>query len=299
MEDAEIRRPFAHAVLERLGALDALDRPAVRLAGRVRALLPAGAVKGGLSGSWLGHALHPLLIVVPIGAWSCATVLDLVRGRDSARSSELLIGVGILASAPTVVTGWMDWADSEPTTDEGRRIGLLHGISSMTALAFYGASLAARRRGRHPAGVRLGLAGLGALTIGDWLGGDLSFARGVGVNRTAFLDAPHEWTAVLEAASLADDRPVRVAVGELELMVVRRDRGVYALANRCSHCGASLHEGKLIGDCVECPRHGTRFRITDGSLKRGPSAYPQPAFETRMRMAHVEVRARTGTGPAT
>jgi len=52
-----------------------------------------------------------------------------------------------------------------------------------------------------------------------------------------------------------------------------------------------LHEGDLIGDCIECPLHGTLIRLEDGSLERGPSTYPQPVFEAREHNGRVEVRA--------
>jgi len=77
----------------------------------------------------------------------------------------------------------------------------------------------------------------------------------------------------------------------IELVLVRRNGTIYALGDRCAHRGGSLHEGELLGDCIECPLHGTRIRLDDGSLERGPSAYPQPVFETREHDGRVEVRA--------
>ena len=149
--------------------------------------------------------VHPMLVVIPIGSWTGATVLDLMRGRDSARSSEVLIGLGVAAAMPTVATGLLDWAASERRRSEVRRIGLLHGATNSTALALHVASLVQRRRGRYAAGVRLARGGFCVLTIGDWLGGHLAFARGVGVNHAAFHDAPREWTRVLDADQLGDD----------------------------------------------------------------------------------------------
>ncbi|HEX2212042.1 MAG TPA: DUF2231 domain-containing protein, partial [Mycobacterium sp.] len=98
--------------------LDGLDPAADRLAAAIRGLISSGRANDALSGSWLGHALHPMLVVVPIGSWTSAMVLDLVRGRDSARSSELLIGVGVAAAAPTIVTGLVDWSQSERSRSE-------------------------------------------------------------------------------------------------------------------------------------------------------------------------------------
>jgi len=284
-------RPAAHALAEAIGSLDILDRPAATIGRQVRRLLPAGPLKDALSGVWMGHALHPLLTDVPIGTWTSATLLDIAGGRDSERAAELLIAIGIAAAAPTAVTGWSDWADSEPGSDEVRRIGIVHAVSNITALALYAGSLAARRRGRRAAGVALGLAGAGALGAGGWLGGDLAYARGVGVNETAFQRAPGDWTPVLDASMLVENRPTAARLADIELLLVRRNGAIHALADRCAHRGGALHEGELVGDCIECPLHGTRIRLQDGSLQRGPSTYPQPVFEAREHGGRVEVRS--------
>jgi nitrite reductase/ring-hydroxylating ferredoxin subunit len=52
-----------------------------------------------------------------------------------------------------------------------------------------------------------------------------------------------------------------------------------------------LHEGELDGDCIACPLHGTRFRLADGAIERGPSAYPQPVYEARVNDGRVEIRS--------
>ncbi len=287
-----MRRPLAHALSERIGALEALDAPAQAIAKQVRDLLPtAGGVKDVLSGTPIGHALHPLLTDVPIGTWTSATLLDLVGGRASRPAARRLIGAGLLAAAPTAWSGWSDWADTEPADDAVRRIGLVHAIANGGAAALYGASLLARRRGAHGAGVALGLAGAAALGAGGWLGGDLAFARGVGVNETTFEDAPEDWTPALDASMLVEDRPVRATAGDLVLVLVKRDGTVHALADRCAHRGGSLAEGELTEDCIECPLHGARYRLSDGSVRRGPTAYPQPVYEARVSDGRVEVRA--------
>ncbi|MGH2841623.1 MAG: Rieske (2Fe-2S) protein, partial [Solirubrobacteraceae bacterium] len=139
--------------------------------------------------------------------------------------------------------------------------------------------------------VALGLAGAGALSAGGWLGGELSFARGVGVNETAFDRGPDDWTPVLDASMLPENRPTPANLTDVELVLVRRNGTIHALDDRCAHRGGALHEGELRGDCIECPLHGTLFRLEDGSLERGPSAYPQPVFEARERNGRVEVRA--------
>jgi nitrite reductase/ring-hydroxylating ferredoxin subunit/uncharacterized membrane protein len=285
-------RPLPHALSERIGAIEALDAPGKAIGKQIRNLLPAGGgVKDILSGTWMGHALHPLLTDIPIGTWTSATLLDLLGGRASRPAAQKLIGVGLAAAAPTALTGWSDWADSEPADDQVRRIGMVHAIANGTAAALYGASFAARRRGAHATGVLLGLAGAGAMGAGGWLGGDLAFARGVGVNETLFDEEPTDWTPVLDASMLVDDRPTQAMAGDRELVIVKRNGTIHALADRCAHRGGMLHEGELDGDCITCPLHGTRFRLDDGSVMRGPSAYPQPAYEARVNDGRIEVRA--------
>ena len=235
-----------------------------------------------------------MLVVVPIGSWTGAALLDLVRGRDSGRSTDLLIGLGIAAAVPAVLTGLHDWSESERGHGEVRRVGILHGATNSAALALHVASLAQRRRGEHVAGVRLARAGFCMLIVGDWLGGHLAFAEGVGVNHAAFDDAPRKWTRVLDANRLVDRRPVMAGSDDLDLVIVRCDSAIYALADRCSHCGASLAEGRVVAESIQCPLNDTRFRLSDGKIEHGPSAYPQPAFEARERGGGVEVCARQG-----
>lgn len=286
-----MRRPLGHAIGEQIASLHVLDAPGRVIAGGVRKLLPAGAVKDLLSGTAMGHPLHPLLTDVPIGSWTSATMLDLAGGEDSERAAEILIAIGIAAALPTAVSGWSDWADSEPSDDAIRRIGIVHAVSNISALVLYAASLAVRRRGNRAAGVALGLAGAGALGAGGWLGGDLAYARGVGVNETAFERGAEDWTPVLDASMLVENRPTAAMLADVELVLVRRNGTIHALADRCAHRGGPLHEGELLGDCIECPWHGTRIRLADGSLERGPSTYPQPVFEAREQGGRVEVRA--------
>lgn len=285
-------RPRAHALSERIVAASAaLDGPGSVIAKKIRGLLPSGGgIKDVLSGVPLGHAIHPLLTDVPIGAWTSATILDLVGGESSRPAAQKLVGIGLAAAAPTAWTGWTDWADTEPGNPTVRRLGLVHAAANGTAALMYGLSLAARRRGAHTTGVVLGLAGAGAMGAGGWLGGDLVFARGVGVNQTAFDAEPDDWTAVLDASMLADDRPTAALAGELPLVLVKRNGTIHAMADRCAHRGGPLHEGDLDGDCIACPWHGTRFRLDDGSVQRGPSAYPQPVYEARVHDGRVEVR---------
>jgi nitrite reductase/ring-hydroxylating ferredoxin subunit len=285
------RRPLASQIAERLAALEPLDTPAKPIAKTVRDLIPKGTVKDALSGTWLGHALHPLLQLLPVGTWTSAVVLDLIGGDDGESSADKLIGTGLLAALPTFVSGWNDYADTEVASDSVRRIGLVHAGANGLGAVLFASSLLARGRGDRGRGKLLALGGIGAVSAGGWLGGHLAYAEGVGVDNTAFEDYPEDWTRVCDDAELAEGAPRRVDVDGIPLLAVRDGGEIRVLADRCTHRGGPLSEGEIADGCVTCPWHGSVFRLSDGSVERGPAAYPQPALDVRVRDGGVEVRA--------
>jgi nitrite reductase/ring-hydroxylating ferredoxin subunit/uncharacterized membrane protein len=291
MSNTRAAKPRLHQLAERVGAAASLDGPAEAVAKWVRGVVPKGPVKDTLSGTPLGHALHPFLTDFPIGTWTSSVLLDVLGGRDSRAASRRLVAMGVVASLPTAVSGLNDWADTTPASDGVRRIGAIHAVANVAALGLYAASYAARRHDAHGRGIALGLAGAGALAVGGHLGGHLSYSRAVGVDNTAFASGPDEWTDVLADAELSEGALVRADAGG-EPIVLARVRGqVHALADTCAHRSGSLSEGELVGECVECPLHGSRFRLLDGSVERGPSAYPQPVYDVRVHEGRIGVRA--------
>jgi nitrite reductase/ring-hydroxylating ferredoxin subunit/uncharacterized membrane protein len=282
--------PFA-PLIGRVESLAGLDAPGKAIGKRVRGVVPRGALKDALSGTWLGHALHPALTDVVIGSFLSATVLDLFGGDADGRARSGLIGVGLLAAVPTALTGMNDWADTEPSSDTVRRAGLVHAASNTGALLCYAASLVARRRGARRGGVVLGLGGATMLLASAYLGGHLSFSRGVGPDQTVFDPGPDEWTAATDISQLPQGRPTRAIVEETPVLLLRNGNRVLAIHDRCSHRGCSLSElGEINGEHITCGCHGSTFDLRDGSIQRGPATAPQPAFEVREQDGRLEVR---------
>jgi nitrite reductase/ring-hydroxylating ferredoxin subunit/uncharacterized membrane protein len=280
-------RPLAD-IAESAAPLDSLGE---KVGKAVRGALGPGKLKDAVSGTWLGHAVHPMLTDVVIGSFTSATLLDLLGGDDDGTAAERLIGVGIAAYAPTALTGVNDWADSEPVDATVRRVGLVHASTNALALTLYGSSLAARRRGDRAKGKVLALAGAGVLAAGGYLGGHMSFTKGVGPNQTAYDPGPDDWTKAIEADELEQDEPKTVVVEDTPVLLVRHRKHVHALHDRCSHRGCSLGElGELDGETIQCGCHGSRFSLRDGSVERGPATAPQPAYEVREQNGSVEIR---------
>jgi len=282
--------PGNRAPVRTLAALEALDAPAAKLGKAARSAIPAGPVKDALSGTWLGHALHPLLTDVTIGTFTSALLLDWLGGKDSAPAARRLIGLGLLSAGPTATSGYSDWADTEVGNPAARRIGVIHAGSNLVGSTLFAASWLARRRGAS--GRLLALAGGAALAAGGYLGGHLSFAEGVGVDQTTFEDTPEGWVDVLPEDAVAEGEKTCVVAEGTPVMVARVDGELYALSDHCSHRGGPLHEGELENGTITCPWHHSVFAVEDGALVHGPAAYPQPAWDTRVRDGRVEVRRR-------
>jgi nitrite reductase/ring-hydroxylating ferredoxin subunit len=140
----------------------------------------------------------------------------------------------------------------------------------------------------------LSIVGVVILTGGAFVGGHLVFKYGYMVNRNAFAKGQRakEYTPVLAVADLPEGTPTKAMLGSTALVVVRRGDLVYALKGTCSHAGGPLPEGKLEGDTIICPWHGSAFRLRDGAVIHGPASTRQITYRARISNGQVEV-----TGP--
>ncbi len=284
---------LVQGIVRRIEALERLDRIAEPLADAMKKLIPRGPVKDALSGTWLGHQLHPLLTDIPIGSFTSATILDLVGGRRAQPAAALLSAVGVASAVPTAAAGLADWSD---IYGPDRRVGLVHAAANLVGVGFYTASIAARLRGRRWSATSLGLMGMGVMTIGGYLGGHLTLVRGHGVNRIFMEEQPASWTLATTDKVLPEHSPVVVDLDDAPTLLYRSGAEHYGLSNRCTHAGGPLDEGDFAysaaGPCVTCPWHQSTFRLADGAVVHGPASVPQPSYEVRTTADGVEVRRR-------
>ena len=77
--------------------------------------------------------------------------------------------------------------------------------------------------------------------------------------------------------------------------MIREGDRILAVHAQCAHAGGPLAEGELVDGAIQCPWHGSRFRLADGHVVRGPSMYDQPAYDVRPAEAGGwEVRRAAG-----
>jgi nitrite reductase/ring-hydroxylating ferredoxin subunit/uncharacterized membrane protein len=257
------------------------------VAGTFDAAGPAGRkIRNFLHGVWLGHPLHPVLTDIPVGAWTAALILDIADEREGA---DLAVKVGLAGAVGSAVTGLTDW---QATDGSARRIGLVHGLLNITATTLFAVSMVKRnQRGGRGAGKTLAAIGYAVAFASAYLGGHLVYRKQIGVDHAIGNTPPEDWTPALDAIELPDGEPRRVDVGGARVLLVRREGEIYAIGEVCSHLGGPLAEGELQGDVIQCPWHGSRFCVRDGSVVDGPATHPQPRYEARVNGGKIEVRS--------
>jgi nitrite reductase/ring-hydroxylating ferredoxin subunit len=263
-----------------------LDKPAEKITAGLKKLTASSVVAKEaadfLHGKWLGHPLHPVLTDVPVGAWTVAAVFDVASlGRKrSPPAATAAIALGLIASAPTALSGLLDWHHLPQVR---KRIGSGHAILNWVASTCYLVSLSSRLRGHS--GRFSGSLGFGVLMASAYVGGHLVFREKSGVYHSPLTGAPSK---PLDISSL-DDVPEanlrRIEVEGYPVLLYRRGARLYALADTCPHMGCSLSEGRVEDDRIVCPCHGSTFALDDGRVLSGPSAFSVPVFETRVASA--------------
>lgn len=138
-----------------------------------------------------GHPFHPLLVTVPIGAWTASLVFDIASHvtRDPgflAQGSLWLIAVGLIGALAAACPGFLDLF-AIPIPTPAFRTALVHMSLNLTVTAAYAAGFAWRYSGYHhpgavaPGQIALSVISLAALGVSGYLGGKLSFRYGVRV----------------------------------------------------------------------------------------------------------------------
>lgn len=251
---------------------------------------PMRPVKDFLNGTWLGHPVHSALTDLPIGVVTIGIVLDLI-GQPVGGDVALLVGVlTILAAA---VAGLADYSDTDGTP---RLRATVHATLMVTALVLFVVSLVLRAGDPADRTIPIVLVVVGYLvmSLSAAIGGDLVYLIGTNVNRHAWRGAGAKWLPLDlgELPDIPEGGPTKAKAGINTLVLVRSGDRIEALHETCAHAGGPLAEGRLVDGCIECPWHGSRFRLANGHVARGPAMYDQPAYEVRRGGAGWEVRRR-------
>jgi uncharacterized membrane protein len=136
-----------------------------------------------------GHPTHPMAVVLPIGAWVCSLVFDLVSlGADDpsgwATGARWLIAIGVVGAILAAVLGFLDLL-TIPNGTPAQRTALTHMALNTGVVVLFGVSFFLRS-GNTDDEVDIGLlllslVALALLGISGWLGGKLAYHYGIRV----------------------------------------------------------------------------------------------------------------------
>ena len=130
------------------------------------------------------HPIHPMLVGIPIGLWVFAVVADLVHmgggGPDWKDVAWYCIGGGIVGALVAAVPGFVDLTSI--SVGNVRKVALTHMTINLIVVGLFGLSFWLRTTG-VPGGWPAAISGIGLLLLGlgGWLGGELVFVHGMGV----------------------------------------------------------------------------------------------------------------------
>jgi uncharacterized membrane protein len=145
----------------------------------------------------LGHSVHPMLVVFPLGLLATSLIFDLIYlGNGNGRLADAsfwMISAGIIGGLAAAVFGLIDWL-AIPSGTRAKAIGLWHGIGNVGVVLLFIISWTIRYNGltTAPTGgaVILSVLGIALAVVTGWMGGELVERMGVGVADGAHLNSP-------------------------------------------------------------------------------------------------------------
>ena len=164
-----------------------------------------------------GHAMHPILIVFPLGLLSTAAIFDVLYlmtfNSTWSTVSFWMIVAGLIGGVVAALFGLIDFLNI-PSGTRAKRIGIYHAVVNVTAMILFAVSLMLRwDTPTTPATLALvcSFAGFLIAMLGGWFGGELVERLGVGVTPGANLNAPNSLThGAREMAPGQDERTAAV-----------------------------------------------------------------------------------------
>ena len=144
----------------------------------------------------LGHPIHQMLIVFPLGLLATAVIIDVIylagESLIFAEVAYYLVIAGLIGGALAAPFGLIDWL-AIPQGTRAKRVGAMHGIGNVVVMLLFLVSAVLRADLPSEPSVLAyicSFAGAGIALVTAWLGGELVDRLGIGVSDGANVDAP-------------------------------------------------------------------------------------------------------------
>ena len=243
------------------------------------------------------HPIHPALVPFPFAFLMGAAIFDLaalvLRAPAFSVTAAHLTIAGIAAGVLAAVPGIIDYLYSVPPGSSGEKRATRHALGNLAALALFAIAFAVRHdnwiASIATVGIQLGAAAI--LTYAALLGGTLVTRNMISVDHRfanagrwqegSFSGGPAQEIVVARAEDLSEGQMKLLRVNGTRIVLARTPSGICAADDRCSHRGASLAGGVLVGETVHCLWHGSQFDLQTGKAVCGPAHLPLRKYVVR------------------
>jgi 3-phenylpropionate/trans-cinnamate dioxygenase ferredoxin subunit len=94
---------------------------------------------------------------------------------------------------------------------------------------------------------------------------------------------------VAEKSEITMGKMKMVTLNGKEILVANVSGNFHAIGDKCTHASGDLSKGSLEGNIVICPKHGSKFDVTNGKSVSGPkilfvrlTVKDEPVFEVKV-----------------
>jgi nitrite reductase/ring-hydroxylating ferredoxin subunit/uncharacterized membrane protein len=233
-----------------------------------------------------GHPVHAILVSFPIALLSSTLLLDVIAffsNEQSFAPAAVYTGAGgIIFALLAAIPGIIDYRYSVPPDSSAKKRATRHGLTNTVMVLIFSLALYLKLKTEAGLPVIIALETIGTILIGiaGWMGGTLMVRNQIGIDhRYADAGKWQEETIRTSERSIRLENIDTLKTNQMRLLHVngkrialaRTEKGLVAFDDRCTHRGASLADGAMICETVQCPWHGSQFSVTDGAVKAGPA----------------------------
>lgn len=250
------------------------------------------------------HPIHPALIPFPFAFLIGSAAFDLLAFLTGTpaflRTASHLAVAGIVTALLAGAAGAVDYVYTVPPRSSAKRRARTHAIFNLAAVVLFAIIWAARgwTEPPTPASSGLQLIAIAALIYGSLQGGTLVIRNMVTVDHRHAQSGkwreitvpPRSGTVVVaKKDELKEGQMKLVRAGDRRLVLARTDSGYVAFDDRCTHRGASLADGVLVGGVVQCLWHGSRFDCASGQVAGGPAKQPVATYKVTEQRDEIAI----------
>ena len=251
------------------------------------------------------HPIHPAVIPFPFAfLWGAAIfdVLHLLSGReDFTITASHLTVAGLIAGVVAAIPGAIDYFYAVPPQSSAKQRATKHALGNTTALVLFLVAWITRDPDGTmvPATLAFEVLGAAIMAWAGLLGGELVVRNMISVDhryadkgkwKEASVEGkPGEEVTVGTADELQDGHMKLLWVNGQRIALAKTADGYCAFQDGCTHRGASLAGGVLVGDTVHCLWHGSQFNVRTGQVVCGPAKEKITLFQTHVKGTDVRL----------